>query len=1733
MSKTNDSKPSIGSGTTAVRSTPPSGDRSSPSGSRSVDTRVQFEVEEERPVGTVVGTIPTKAGFTYRFNEVPKEFELNGTTGTVTTAVVLDRESLAVTRFDLVVLSSQPTYPIEVRIVVLDVNDNAPVFPEPSIRVSFSESATPGTRVILDTATDRDSGSNAVATDYEIVSGNDDDKFRLVVITNPSGESPYLNLETASALDRENRASYQLNISARDGGDTPLMGYLLVNITVLDVNDNPPIFDHSDYVVSLNESVPPGTDVLQVRATDSDEGENARVTYYLNDMETRFEVDPDTGVIRTQEKLTCRQNCPAGRNCPKSCVFTVFAHDSGSPKQDGRTYVTVNLMDANDHDPVIRFRYFPTTGTFATVDENANNGSVVAAVSVIDPDDGPNGETFVEIRAGNERRHFHMEHTPSFDIVRVNGVLDREKTEKYNLTIVATDRGSPPRSSTAFLIIQVNDVNDHAPVFERNNYSSVLSELVPVGTYVASITATDEDTGINSRVYYAIVSGNERQWFDVDAVSGLVTTAKTLDRELQGVVELKLSARDGGPSPRWAHTFLRIEIVDENDEAPKFKDSRLNVSIVENSPPNSPLITVRALDGDQGLNGTVIYFLDPATERAYSGVFSVNSTSGQITTRVQLDREDVATYEIRVVAKDQGSTPLSSTVTITLHVIDINDNDPVFYPVQYFATVEEGASPGTVVAEVKATDKDEGVHSDLKFAILSGSEGAFEIDANRGVIRTTSKLSKWNKSQYRLAVVAKDLGDRKSQENAIVDIVVENNQVGSLEFSQPKGYSFNVLEDTGGKDPVMGREVGQVNAVSDVGSGANSARYYVIGGDEGHSFVIDENSGVISTARAIDREVKAFYTLRILAQSGHNYGVVMVNVSIDDVNDNPPQFRGLQNVAVVPEDWPIGHEVYSARAEDRDHGANGRVTYTLAYNAGDVFTIQRHTGMVHLKKAVDCETKNRYQIEVVATDGGSPPLSTKQTVTLIIEDVNDHTPLFDHLQVETSLSEGTAVNDRFFGLTASDRDSGANGLVSYSIAEGAGSKFGIFPDGHLYVKSALDRESQSYYELTVVGRDQGAVPRSSSVTVVIHILDENDNAPKFTNRTFKFYLPENELPDTYIGQLQADDADVGRNAELTFSISSNQDGFMIDPKTGIIKSTQYFDHEKLLMTSGQNFVALEAFVSDNGLVRQQDEAKVYVYVTDVNDNAPQFVRLPYRTTLSEAAPLNSPVLRISATDADEGASGHLTYAIVEGDPDGVFAIDLDTGQMTLVKSLDRETVSEYGLVVVARDAGTPQALSATTTVTVQVLDENDNAPRIVSTKTEISIFENATVGSRLMQFVAQDNDVGPNGEVSFYIGAGNIQETFRIDGTTGYLQLNKPLDYESRTTYNLNVTVTDGGTPHLTSAVSFIVHVLDVNDNPPSFPNVAIVRQIQEGIPINTPVVTVVAIDPDAGNNRKVQYNLTKQEPGKDLFAIRPETGVIYTVKEIDREYSDTFRLTVTAEDRALPEWTRLSTEKLVTIIVEDVNDNSPQFMSLTATVLPPGSEKGFTVAVVSAVDADANENGKVTYEIVGGDAQLFAVDRNSGRLFLTRRYDGPGAVHAVVVRASDGAAASQRKFAETRLTVIGLANSAGFGGPQFSEVEYRAEVFENETVGFSVITVGVNGAEEAPRTSDVQYYITGITSKDVDQPRVFDIDRRSGVITTAAVLDHESGFVEYVVSVAAVDRTPNPPLASWTKVSF
>lgn len=371
-----------------------------------------------------------------------------------------------------------------------------------------------------------------------------------------------------------------------------------------------------------------------------------------------------------------------------------------------------------------------------------------------------------------------------------------------------------------------------------------------------------------------------------------------------------------------------------------------------------------------------------------------------------------------------------------------------------------------------------------------------------------------------------------------------------------------------------------------------------------------------------------------------------------------------------------------------------------------------------------------------------------------------------------------------------------------------------------------------------------------------------------------------------------------------------------------------------------------------------------------------------------------------------------------------------------------------------------------------------------------------------------------------------MQEAFRIDTKTGTLYLERPLDFEEQSLYRLNITAADGGSPRLTSTISFVVHVQDYNDNPPAFPNTAIWRRIDENIRPNSPVVTVTAEDPDSGENGKIKYTIKSQEPPGKHFAIDENTGEVSTLESIDREFSDTFRLTVVATDQAEPKSARLQAEKLVTVIVEDINDNAPQFVSMNAGILKEDSPAGTEIMRVSARDLDANPNGLVTYEMVAGNKDIFRLDRVTGALKLIREVTSPAIMYSVTVRATDEAVQSQRRSSDAYLTILSMSSQEG---PKFLKNSYSGSVLESSNIDTSVATVSARLSSNA--LADIAYYVVNVTAADGrPMDRMFAVQQQ-GKVVTAAVLDRENGPENYLVTVAAVVTQGVTPKLSTTQV--
>uniref|UniRef100_A0A8C3SY76 FAT atypical cadherin 4 n=1 Tax=Chelydra serpentina TaxID=8475 RepID=A0A8C3SY76_CHESE len=1635
----------------------------------SAEPRQVFQVREEQPPGTWVGTIVTRPGFTYRLSEHHALFSINATSGALHTRATIDRESLASDVMDLVVLSSQPTYPSEVRVLVLDLNDNAPVFPDPSIVVTFKEDTGSGRQLILDTATDADSGTNGVDhSSYRIVAGNEEGRFQLNITLNPSGEGAFLHLVSRGGLDREATPTYQLLVQVEDKGEPRRHGYLQVNVTVQDINDNPPVFSQALYQARVPEDAPVGASVLQVAAADADEGTNADIHYRLEGTEggggegaggIPFEVDPESGVIRIREPLDYETR--------RQYSLTVQATDRGVPALSGRAEALIRLLDVNDNEPRVKFRYFPATSRFASVDENAAPGTVVALLTVSDADSpAANGNISVSILGGNEQRHFEVQSSkvPNLSLIKVAAALDRERIPTYNLTVAVADNyGAPPPpagSPTSSvppegLVIFVNDINDHPPVFGQSVYRVNISEEVPPGSYVKGLSATDCDSGLNANLKYSIVSGNELGWFCISEHSGLVTTT--------GI------AGSG--------TSLVVAILDVNDQRPLFSQpDGYQVSLAENSPSGTELLVLSVTDGDLGDNGTVLTAVGPLV--APRRVFRLDPVSGKLSTISQLDREEQDHYSLQVLATDLGSPPLSSVARVNVSLLDVNDNSPVFYPVQYFAHIQENEPAGSYVTIVSASDPDLGPNGTIKYSISAGDNSRFQIHGQTGVITTKIALDREEKTAYQLQIVATDGGNLQSQNQAIVTITVLDTQDNPPVFNQVV-YSFVVFENV-----ALGYHVGTVFA-STMDLNTNIT-YLITTGDQRGMFAINKVMGQITTASIIDREEQAFYQLKVVASGGAITGDTMVNITVKDLNDNSPHFlHAVESVNVV-ENWKAGHTIFQAKAVDPDEGVNGMVIYSLKQNPKGLFTINEQNGAISLIGPLDINAGS-YQVEILASDMGVPQRSSSFILTVSVHDVNDNPPVFDQLSYEVTISESEPVNSRFFKVQASDRDSGANGEVAYSIIEGnSGDAFGIFPDGQLYIKSELDRELQERYILLVVASDRAVEPLSATVNVTIILEDVNDNRPLFNSTNYVFYFEEEQNGGSSVGKISAVDKDFGQNGEVRYSFENMQPDFELNTISGEITSTHQFDRETLMRQRGAAVFSLTVIVTDQGLPKPlKDQATVQIYMKDINDNAPKFLKDLYQATISELAANLTQVLRVSASDVDEGSNGLIHYSVIKGNEENQFTIDSGTGQVTLIGKLDHEATASYSLIIQAVDSGTV-SLSSTCTLSIDVLDENDNSPSFPKSTLLVDVLENMRIGELVSSVTATDSDSGDNADLHYSITGTNNHGTFSISPNTGSIFLAKKLDFETQSLYKLNITAKDQGRPPRSATMSVVIHVRDFNDNPPNFPPGDVFKSIVENIPVGSSVISVTAHDPDADINGQLTYAIIQQMPRGNHFSIDEVRGTIFTNAEIDREFANLFELTVKATDQAVPVESRRFALKNVTILVTDQNDNVPTFISQNALAANPSVVIGSVLTTIIAADPDEGANGEVEYEIINGDTETFIVDRYSGDLRVAAALVPSQLIYNLIVSATD--LGPERRKSTTEMTVI----LQGLDGPVFTQSKYITILKEGEPIGTNVISI------EAGANALVTYTI--ISGAD----NSFHIDPESGDLIATKRLDRE-----------------------------
>ena len=1667
-------------------------------------TQYRFHVQEELSPGAFVGKITTTPGVSYTFEGNPSRFSLNPQTGVITTASRIDRDTLNSNPIALRVRTSPTSSSIDVIVHVDDINDNPPEFTSSDFSVSILESEPENSTYPIDPASDSDAAENGTI-DYSIISGNDAGNFQLGRNSTECGGFD-LCIITQGTLDREDVSVYELNISASDRGTPSLHAYCLVNITIVDFNDNNPVFTTNLYNASVDENTPAGVKILAVTATDKDQGSNGEIIYYFDDTDVDsklFDLNSTTGVIRTRD--------PLDYETPKKrYTFDVLARDQpeGVQPRIDRAKVEINIQDVNDHKPEMQVFYARNISLIpAEVSEGDSAGQLIATVVVTDHDDfsGPNGQITASVSNGNGSFRLTLRFAPplSTDYVyqlETASPLDRESFPFYNITVTAKDGGNPSLNTSKQVFVSVTDINDEVPSFTKQNYSTSISEFAQNGSTVYHMTAVDSDAGVNGQILYSILSGNALHWFQIDSLTGLITTAGLLDRENLQQVSLTVLAKDKGLPPLNSTTVVTVTINDVNDNRPKFSQDVYNKTLAENLNPGTTVMTLQAKDSDAGDNGNVTYMIDSSSQEIID-TFGIAQTTGALSTKVELDREVKSFYIIPIKASDHGNPPLSSTTLVHLHVTDVNDNYPIFYPITYVVSVLTNTQP-RVITQVTATDADVGTNGKITYVIADGDYGKFSINSSTGELKTLSPLDSKVLGFYKLNITAQDMGGLYTKQPASVEITVQgqSDDPPKFEFSV---YNFSVYENV-----PSGTYVGKVIATTKANN--KSIQYSIVSGDPNNLFLVDGAGGIIMVDGHLDREVKDNYFISVLAKVGTVRPLsasTSVNIDVLDQNDNPPVFKTPSAQVTIDATWAVGKDIYPASASDKDAGLNGLVHYQLTADGNGLFKVKVTSGMVSLARKITSIDDSVYMLQVFASDQGSPPLHA--TFMLTVSIITNHPPRFLSSSSVVDIPRNLPVDKRFLPVIAFDPDAGDNGMLTYSISPQGNEEgfFGISSKGLLYVTKQLN-QAKSSVQISVTATDKGTPPLTSSASVIVNIQDSSEHQVMFLNDTFEFSLMENQLPGTNVGELLLKADNSLKNRKVVYSLVEVQEDFVVNSQTGQITTRRMFDREQLVSQSGHAVVTFLAKAEYNDTPSRQDSTVVVVTIWDENDNPPWFRRSVVYVTVQESSQVGI-VYKVMATDPDDGDNANFNFSIVAGASPQVFYINPVNGNLFLNSSLDREVLDHYTLTVQATDTSNSSMFSQVR-LEIVVGDANDNKPEFNVTFSTVNVSENLALSSQIAVVQATDMDEGVNSEIAYTITSGNLEAVFDINHLTGEVFLIKPLDSEKTTKYLLNITADDRGSPPKSSVSWLAVNVLDENDNAPKFADQPNTIRVLENVTVGSEIGQCSATDEDSGENGHVSFSIDSQTPIEDMaFEVDPVTCMIKTRQKLDRERAHLYKLVIRAVDNASPEPKRLSSTKEITVVLKDVNDNKPRFVTAPAVAKAGNVAANDLVMTVLAKDADTGVNGKVDYTIENGDINSFWLDPNTGQLFAKSQLPSNQLSFTLTISAKDHGIPSLST--ETTLTVFkkGQPNS----GPTFTSAIYKDSVDENSGIGTSVMQVKASFTPSLPGTR-IKYYITSDSSNGS-----FVLNADTGDITTAFELDREIVYTSpFVLIVYAVD---------------
>ncbi|XP_061923839.1 protocadherin Fat 3a isoform X6 [Entelurus aequoreus] len=1625
-------------------------------------------------------------------------FKIDMETGLIVVLLPMDREKkdcylLNITIFDLGLPQKSAWHLLTV--YILDANDNTPQFlQEGGYKISIPENTAIGTDVIQVEATDKDLGLNGELT-YSFLTGT-----TLFGINSTNGI-----VYVAGQLDREFASSFNLKIEARDKAEKGRKRFSVTSLQVIleDVNDCPPLFIPSVYKARALEDLPVGTVVAWLETQDPDLGLGGQVRYSLaNDYNGWFEIDKASGAIRLTKELDYETQ--------QFYNLTVRAKDKGKPVSLlSVTYVEVEVLDVNENLYAPYFSQFALSGL---IKENARIGSTLLQVSANDEDDGRDGAIQYSIRDGSGLGRFAIDEETG--VIYTTDMLDRETKNSYWLTVYASDHGVVPQFATIEVFIQVEDVNDNAPLTSEPLYRPSIPENSPRDVSVIQIEAQDPDSPLPSstdRLNFRVISGNPQNLFTINTRTGLITTtSRKLDREQQTEHVLEVLISDGGISPRQSTVWVMVQVLDENDNKPTFPEKVYQVKLPERGRRKKvePLYRVFAYDRDDGPNSDLSYSIVDGNE---DGKFFIDTKTAAVSSRKAFT---AGSYDILTIkATDNGRPQKSSTARLHfewIHRPSPTAMAPLFDEPFYNFTVMENDQVAEIVGVVSMQRNSGPLWFDITgprsflgmFIILQStcnrncsSEGGntnnvFDVEKAMGTIIIAKPLDAEQRSFYNLTVQATD-GTNIAYTQ--VHITVSDNNDNDPIFSQPS-YEVKIFEDTPPDTEVL-----QVLAMDrDEYHRLSYSLQSSIDPNSMRLFRIHPTMGTIYTTQSLDHEACSQHILTVMVKDQefpYRKNLARVLVEVDDINDHVPIFTSAMYEGSVYESAAVGSAVIQVTALDKDKGKNAELIYSIESVSDGVFT---NTAQVHVK--------------VLAA--------------------NLYSPIFGQNVYEAELRENAVVGTKVMQVKAADADPHVYGQVMYSFVSDVGkNQFSIDASGMITTMEKLDREDSANKDivLTVLAQDPGG--HASYCTVRVTLLDDNDNTPHFGATEYRASVKSDVATGFFVIQIQASDPDDGTNAKVTYSLYSEAqvpvaDILEIDPENGWMVTKGSFSH---LRNSVLSFFVKAV---DGGNPVRHSLVSVYIHVLSPDGIIPSFGQHKYLFSISEDTPIGYAIGMVRLNNPPGYDIFTTTFSLINGEngennQDVVFVIDKGIGVIKLDKPLDHEFIKEYHFKVLATVRQNKLDSVTSVDVDVKVLDLNDNKPSFETNSYEVTVFEGIPIGTKIIQVQAHDLDSGANGQVTYSLGtliqsehdSDELIRMFGVDSNTGWISSQKNLDHESNPSYTFTVIASDlGETISLSSTTTIKVAVSDINDNPPIFLEQQYIGTVKESDPPGEVVTVLNTRDNDSSAiNRQVSYHITGGNY-RGVFALGLVQGEwkMYVKGPLDREECNHYIINVTSSDGLF------FSQATVEVTVTDANDNNPVCDQARYTALIPENLPVDNVLLkVGATDADVGINAWIQYSLHGRGSHDFSINPDTGEVKSSVTLDREvTSNYWLVAQATDGGGRWCR--AEVQVEVTDVNDNP----PIFTLQQYTASVYEDTATKAPLTRIQAIDPDEAGPGRTVVYSLADSAEGS------FSIDKTSGIIILERILDREIQ-PSYQITVCASDQGLPMPLSSVVNVTI